>query len=150
MKRKLTLIFISAVAVIASAGASAQDDSGAGDEGVGENESASATARALEALTAAYNDLTRRVDEESGEAVDWAQGDIENLGDWEYRIVDLEGGVAAELEAELNRLGNERWEAYWVDGSNDGVRIYLKRPSISYLSRVPLSALLRMVAGGAQ
>ena len=110
----------------------------------------SATERALEELSAAYQSLAGLLDQGSGEAVDRVQGDIENLGDWEYRIVDLEDDAPEAMEAELNALGNERWEAYWVEPRRDGIRFYLKRPSISYLSRVPLSTLLRLLAGGAQ
>lgn len=110
----------------------------------------SATERALEELAAAYEGLSGLLGQGSDEAVDLVQDDIENLGDWEYRIVDFADASAEELETELNALGNERWEAYWVQASTDGVRVFLKRPSISYLSRVPLSALVRMLAGGAQ
>jgi hypothetical protein len=113
-------------------------------------EPASATQRALDELTAAYESLAGLLDQGSGEAVERVQGDIENLGDWEYRIVEFEDTGAEALETELNALGNERWEAYWVESTRDGMRFYLKRPSISYLSRVPLSTLLRMLAAGGQ
>lgn len=110
----------------------------------------SATARALEELSAAYRSLAGLLDQGSDEAVERVQGDIENLGDWEYRIVELEDDTAEALETELNTLGNERWEVYWVEPQRDGIRFYLKRPSISYLSRVPLSTLLRMLSGAGQ
>jgi hypothetical protein len=110
----------------------------------------SATERALAELTAAYAGLAGLLGQGSGEAVDRVQEDIENLGDWEYRIVELSGASSAVQEAELNALGDDRWEVYWVESSTDGVRFYLKRSSISYLSRVPLSTLVRMLAGGGQ
>jgi hypothetical protein len=113
-------------------------------------ESQSATDRALEELAAAYEGLSGLLGQRSDEAVDLVQDDIENLGDWEYRIVELEDAPAETLEAQLNLLGDERWEVYWVESGRDGARFYLKRPSISYLSRVPLSTLVRMLAGGGQ
>jgi hypothetical protein len=108
-----------------------------------------AAQRAVEQLSSAYDELAQLVDRDPGQAVDWAQGDIENLGDWEYRIVEFDGPAEA-IETGLNALGDERWEVYWIEPTHDGVRVYLKRPSISYLSRVPLSDLLRMFGGGGQ
>lgn len=145
----LSMLALSAGLVFMS-GARAQEDAVVPDGSEEAGIPASATARALDALTAAYNDLTSRAGEGGTEAVDWAQGDIENLGDWEYRIVDLEGLTAEEMQGELNTLGDDRWEVYWVADTPGGVRFFLKRPSISYLSRVPLSTLLRVLAGGAQ
>lgn len=110
----------------------------------------SATDRALGELSAAYESLADLLNSGSEEAVGRVQGDIENLGDWEYKIVDIADAEPAAMEAELNVLGNERWEAYWMESRRDGVRVYLKRQSVSYLSRVPLSTLLRLLAGGVQ
>ena len=50
---------------------------------------------------------------------------------------------------ELNALGDERWEVFWIEPAPGGLRVYLKRPSVSYLSRVPLTTLLRLLAIGA-
>jgi len=110
----------------------------------------SAAARALEELSGAYDDLAALVDRNPGEAVQWAQGDLENLGDFEYRILEFAGLTAAELEAELNSLGDERWEVFWMEATPTGVRVYLKRSAISYLSRLPLSAIVRLFGGGGQ
>jgi len=119
-------------------------------EELSEAEELSATQRALGELAAAYEGLSGLLGQGSDEAVGRVQDDIENLGDWEYRIVELSNASPEALESELNLLGDERWEAYWVQPLADEVRIYLKRPSISYLSRVPMSTLLRMLSGGAQ
>jgi len=113
-------------------------------------EEQSATDRALEELSTAYEGLAGLFNQGSGEAVERVQEDIENLGDWEYRIVELPNDSAEMQEQRLNELGNERWEVYWVQPAPDNVRFYLKRPSISYLSRVPLSTLMRVIAGAGQ
>ena len=118
------------------------------DAPAGQAEAPTTTERALAELSAAYESLAGLLNQGSDQAVERVQGDIENVGDWEYRIVELEDGDTEALEAELNLLGDERWEAYWVEPTRNGVRFYLKRPSISYLSRVPLSTLLRMLAAG--
>lgn len=114
------------------------------------DEQQSATSRALSELAAAYEGLSGLLDQGSDEAVERVQEDIENLGDWEYRIIEFEEDSTESLESELNLLGNERWEVYWVEPTRDGIRFYLKRPSISYLSRVPLSTLMRMFVGGGE
>lgn len=110
-----------------------------------------AASDALDGISSAYEQLAESIASESGEAVDWAREDLENLGDWEYRIVDLGSSNSQEMEVELNEFGNERWEAWWVQPTGDGVRIYLKRSSFSVAGRVPVSALLRaLTAGGSQ
>lgn len=110
----------------------------------------SATERAIEELSAAYDRLAGLLDQGSDEAVDRVQGDIENIGDWEYRIVVLDGEDDEALEAELNAFGDERWEVFWVEPAGESLRFYLKRSSISYLSRVPLGTLMRMLSAGGQ
>jgi hypothetical protein len=52
------------------------------------------------------------------------------------------------VQAELNQLGDERWEAYWIEPTANGIRVYLKRTSFSITSRVPLTALIRALASG--
>ena len=102
----------------------------------------------LEQLTSIYADLAALVGDNPSEAVGWAQEDLENLGDWEYRIVTIDEEDDAAIEAELNALGNERWEVYWVANGDDGTRFFLKRASLSYISRVPVGAMLRLFGGG--
>ena len=150
MKRVILVIMMTAVGLAACGGAGDAVSQQETDEAAPTVEDRSATERALEELAAAYEGVSGLLGEGSEEAVDRVQEDIENLGDWEYRIVDLSNASPEALETELNSLGNERWEAYWVEPSADGIRVYLKRPSISYLSRVPLSALVRMLAGGGE
>jgi hypothetical protein len=115
-----------------------------------ETEPPSISARMLEELSSAYASLAALVGDNPAQAVGWAQEDVENLGDWEYRIVEFDDADTGLLETELNALGNERWEVYWVASARDTTRFFLKRPALSYLSRVPVSTLLRLLgAGGA-
>jgi hypothetical protein len=111
---------------------------------------ASLAATMLEQLTSVYADLAALIGDNPAEAVGWAQEDLENLGDWEYRIVTIDEEDDAAIETELNALGNERWEVYWVDEGNDGTRFFLKRAALSYLSRVPVATMLRVFGGGEQ
>ena len=90
---------------------------------------------------------------EAGERVpkniyDWIRADIEHLGDWEYRVVELETSDAKSAEGKLNELGQERWECIWVQTSGKTTRFYLKRPVRSYLKTLPLSQLLKLIPSG--
>lgn len=80
--------------------------------------------------------------------VEWAKEDLKRIGDWEYRIVSVGDAEDADLVASLNELGQERWEVFWVDRSNKGLRLFLKRPAISYLTKVPISGISNVIAGG--
>lgn len=89
-----------------------------------------------------YEEALARAPEGVDEVVGWAREDIGRIGDWEYRIVSLEAGEPAAQEEALNALGEERWEAFWVAPQADGaLRVYLKRPAISYLRSLPLSEI---------
>lgn len=112
-------------------------------------EESAAAEGALDDLVAAYEALAGMLGQSSDEAVDRVQSDFENLGDWEYRIVEMANDSTDGMTEELNALGDERWEVFWIEPTPAGLRVYLKRPSVSYLSRVPLTTLLRLLAIGA-
>lgn len=78
---------------------------------------------------------------------EWIRRDIENLGDWEYRVVEIVGD-ANTLELKLNELGRERWECIWIEPSAQKTRFFLKRPVRSYLKTLPLSQLLKLIPTG--
>jgi hypothetical protein len=101
--------------------------------------------QALAELQAKYEELK---EQQQTDPVEWAKGDLENMGDWEYRVLELPPGSAADTQDQLNALGNERWEAFWVRESAAGMQVYLKRPAVSYISRVPFSQLGRFIDGG--
>ena len=85
------------------------------------------------------------------DALEWAQQDLRRIGDWEYRIVDLPREDPASRQARLNELGSERWEAFWMEPAGEGIRVYLKRRSRSWMEKIPLSELRRLwPAGGGE
>ena len=141
----MTLLAALALACLLTGAASAQEATG--DEGAAAD--GAAADGALDDLVAAYEALAGMLGQGSEEAVDRVQSDIENLGDWEYRIVELANESSDVMADELNALGDERWEVFWIEPAPAGLRVYLKRPSVSYLGRVPLTTLLRLLAIGA-
>lgn len=110
-----------------------------------ESQESSAAQRTLDELQSKYDELIKdKVDI----PVDWATDDIENIGDWEYQVVNLSYTSPADLQSQLNEFGNERWEVIWLEASPGGFLAVMKKPSISYLSKIPLSQLGRIVIGG--
>ena len=105
----------------------------------------SAARKALEELQQKYDEL---IEDKFGDPVEWAAEDIENIGDWDYKVENLAFASPEDLESRLNELGNEKWEVIWLERTNDGFLAVLKKPSISYLSKIPLSQIGRYVIGG--
>jgi hypothetical protein len=104
----------------------------------------SATEKAIEGLQNKYEDLT---DGDLDAPVQWASEDIKKIGDWQYKILDIGNVSGAEMETVLNEAGSERWEVIWIEKNLQGYAVFMKRPSISYLSKIPLSQLGRFVVG---
>ncbi len=110
-----------------------------------EAEEVSTAQKAIDELQKQYNEL---VDDKMDAPIDWATEDIENIGDWEYRVENLAFSTPDELASQLNGLGNDRWEVIWLERTPAGYFAVLKKPSISYLSKIPLSQLGRIMIGG--
>ena len=102
----------------------------------------SAAGKALDELQKKYDALT---DSELDDPMQWASEDLKKLGDWEYKVVEVGNINSAELEETLNEAGTERWEVIWMEKTLDGHVIVMKRSSISYLSKIPLSQIGRLV-----
>ena len=84
----------------------------------------------------------------SEDSYEWAKDDLEKIGDWEYRVVSLSTVESASLEAELNTLGADRWECFWVAGEGKDAKFLFKRPVRSYLKRIPLRSLMGILPQG--
>ncbi len=107
----------------------------------------SAAEQALNELQSKYDELTK---DRFDDPIQWASDDLENIGDWEYKVVDLTAVPTDKLESELNAFGDDRWEVIWIDEARGGRVVILKRPAVSLRSRIPLSQLGRMVIGGSE
>jgi hypothetical protein len=77
---------------------------------------------------------------------EWILKDIENIGDWEYKIQSFGPEQSKEIEKKLNELGKERWQCFWVESSKKEKIFYFKRTRMSYLSKIPTGAILRIMA----
>ena len=107
----------------------------------------SPTRDAFERLQQEYEEL---VADRGGDPVKWAAEDIENLGDWEYRVETIPFENNEAFATALNALGNDRWEVIWMEPSPEGFLVILKKPSVSLLSKIPLSQLGRLLMEGGE
>ena len=83
---------------------------------------------------------------ESGEKVpDWVKQDIKSFGTWQYRVVMLKEAEAEQLESNLNELGAERWEVFWMEKQRSSWRLFCKRRNRSYLRSIPLGDLWQLL-----
>lgn len=103
--------------------------------------------KAVENLQQQYDEL---IAERGGDPVEWAASDLENLGDWEYRVETLKLVSEEDFAATLNEFGNDRWEVIWLERTPGGFMVIMKKPSISLLSKIPLSQLGRFVIDGSE
>ena len=76
---------------------------------------------------------------------EWMLKDIENIGDWEYKVVTFGTEEAKEVEKNLNELGRDRWQCFWVESNKKQKSFYFKRTKMSYLSKIPTGAILRIM-----
>jgi len=117
-----------------------------------EDESESASQEVVSKLESAMTDLQSKYDDlrnsKPSEALDWAADDLKSIGDWEYKIIEFSALSVQDIEKALNKLGEERWQVFWVkEISADELQFMLKRPTVSYLSKLPLSSLGKMMLG---
>ncbi len=77
---------------------------------------------------------------------EWLLKDIENIGDWEYKVESFGSEEPKEIEKKLNELGKERWQCFWVESNKKEKFFYFKRTKMSYLSKIPTGAILRIMA----
>ena len=108
----------------------------------------------VEALKERVRELYRQA-RESGQqvpkdALEWARQDVRRIGDWEYKIVDLPREDPRARQERLNELGAERWEVFWMEPAGEGTRVYLKRRTKSWLEKIPLSELRRLLPVGGE
>lgn len=81
--------------------------------------------------------------------VEWALADVQRIGDWEYRVVSLQLTTDMEMEARLNEIGRDRWEAFWVDRREKQIRIFFRRPARSYLKNAMEMEPWKLIPGEA-
>jgi len=80
------------------------------------------------------------------DVTEWVKQDLRSIGDWEYRVVRVPVASAAAAEAELNALGGERWECFWVQIDGDQTLFFMKRPMRSFIKTIPVPDLIKLLS----
>ena len=106
-----------------------------------------------EVVDAAKQTLTatkEKVQQTAAPIAEWTEEDLRKIGAWEYRLLEINYDAKSPEDAvtELNELGSERWECFWVEATPEGARFYLKRSKRSYLRYVPVSDVMKLVVPG--
>jgi hypothetical protein len=83
--------------------------------------------------------LEKHVDKTLDDASQMSAEEISKLNRFEYRVVDIEEGSAAENEQFLTMLGNEGWECFSTERLDfvQKQRFYCKRRPATYLRYLP-------------
>ena len=67
------------------------------------------------------------------------------MGSWEYKTITIESEDPGAAIEELNKLGAERWECFWVEKQDDKKVFYLKKAGRSFLCQLPARELLHLL-----
>ena len=95
-----------------------------------------------------YEAAKKAGDIDAGSVTEWLKSDYESIGDWEYRVIQVDSKDSSVLQTCLNTEGQDRWEVFWVREGAGDFTFFLKRPVRSYLRSIPLSDLLKLIPGG--
>ena len=104
-----------------------------------------ATASTLKWVEESYAEAQRRGETTATSAKEWVMGDLRRVGTWEYKTLVLPTDKPEDIERELNALGADRWECFWVDKQGTQATFYLKRSGRSYLRNLPARELFRLL-----
>jgi len=80
------------------------------------------------------------------DTVDWLKKDVKNIGAWEYKVVRLDIDELSKIEEQLNLLGQEKWQCFWIKEDGDKAIMFFKRAKLSYLKSLPLKDLLKLIS----
>jgi len=98
-----------------------------------------------EEILALYEKAKEAGEQVPEDAAEWVSQDLQSIGDWEYKVVELGPKTAEGLEAKLTELGTDRWECFWVQTSGTKTRLLFKRPRKSWLQSIPLTDLIQWI-----
>ncbi len=81
------------------------------------------------------------------ESKQWLSDDIGRIGDWQYQVVVLDESDPMKVTEELNKLGEERWECFFVNELDGKLAFYFKKERISYLQKISELKIGRLIGG---
>ena len=81
------------------------------------------------------------------ESKKWLSEDISRIGDWQYQVVVVDETDPVKVTEQLNKLGEERWECFFVDKLDGKLAFYFKKERISYLQKISELRIGRLIGG---
>jgi hypothetical protein len=121
---------------------------GCGSDQKKQKEQKAAETSSWEEAQKLYEKAKNAGDDVPKNVADWVKAEFQRMGTWEYRFVSLNANDTAELEKELNIMGKERWECFWLEREGNVMRLAFKRPAQSYLQALPVKELMKLIAAG--
>jgi len=97
-----------------------------------------------------YESIKKSGKQWSQNATEWIKKDIKKAGTWEYKIVTTKLNDLQMLEKELNELGLNRWEFFWVEREQDKIIMFFKKTRTSYIRSIPAKEMLKLVPDNSQ
>jgi len=97
-----------------------------------------------------YESIKKSGEQWSQNVKEWIKTDIKKAGTWEYKIVTIKLNDLQILEMDLNKLGQNRWECFWVERQEDKIIMFFKRSQISYIRSIPAKEMLKLVPDQSQ
>tara|TARA_R100000455_G_C6135228_1_gene30739 strand:+ start:89 stop:502 length:414 start_codon:yes stop_codon:yes gene_type:complete len=94
-----------------------------------------------------YEELISEDRDLKEESKKWLSDDISRIGDWQYQVVILDESDPLKVTEELNKLGEERWECFFVDELDGKLAFYFKKERISYLQKISELKIGRLIGG---
>jgi hypothetical protein len=122
--------------------------SGCGSDQKNQKEQKAAETSSWEEVQKLYEKAKDAGDDVPKNIADWVKAEFQRMGTWEYRIATFDANDYAELEKELNKLGKERWECFWLEREGNALRLACKRPAQSHLQALPVKELMKLIAVG--
>ncbi len=79
----------------------------------------------------------------------WLKEDFSKIGDWEYKQLTIPLTQITSLEKNLNELGADRWDCFWIQNHEGSIHLLFKRPTISYLHKLSQVDFMKLISVGA-
>ena len=105
----------------------------------------SATTDTAQWIVELYNKAKESGETTAANSKEWLAEDIAKMGTWQYMTLVMDVANPTAIEAELNKLGSQRWECFWVDRQGERTTFYLKKASRSFIRQLPLRQLLLLL-----
>lgn len=105
--------------------------------------------RLIDELTASGEDTTETGKQLAQGAKIWLKEDLKKIGDWEYKQLTIQLTEIDKMEEQLNTLGTDRWNCFWVQAHRNKLHLLFKRPAVSYLHKIANIDILKLISAGA-